>query len=187
MNSIVSISGLPEEQVKSNYHYKVIGFFLVEPRLTGRVLLLPFSDWVSAERVPCRDQHIISNKAIPISIMSVLSAELCSSPDEVRTPSITNRVILSLAWVELCSPKFISNQNLRKWPDLDIGSLWLQMVNMGSYGTSAMLFLSRVWLFATPWTAACQAPLSMGVLQARVLEWVAMPSSRGSSQPRDRT
>ena len=31
-----------------------------------------------------------------------------------------------------------------------------------------------------------QAPLSMGILQARILEWVAMPSSRGSSQPRDR-
>ena len=31
----------------------------------------------------------------------------------------------------------------------------------------------------TPWTAACQAPLSMGILQARILEWVAMPSSRG--------
>ena len=30
-----------------------------------------------------------------------------------------------------------------------------------------------------------QAPLFMEILQARVLEWVAMPSSRGSSQPRD--
>ena len=30
------------------------------------------------------------------------------------------------------------------------------------------------------------APLSMGILQARVLDWVAMPSSRRSSQPRDR-
>ena len=29
-----------------------------------------------------------------------------------------------------------------------------------------------------------QAPLSMGILQARTLEWVAMPSSRGSSPPR---
>ena len=26
-----------------------------------------------------------------------------------------------------------------------------------------------------------------GILQARILEWVAMPSSRGSSQPRDQT
>ena len=31
------------------------------------------------------------------------------------------------------------------------------------------------------------AGLSMGILQARILEWVAMPSSRGSSQPRDQT
>ena len=29
--------------------------------------------------------------------------------------------------------------------------------------------LSRVWLFATPWTVVCQAPLSMGILQARLL------------------
>ena len=26
-----------------------------------------------------------------------------------------------------------------------------------------------------------------GILQARILEWVAVPSSRGSSQPRDQT
>ena len=43
--------------------------------------------------------------------------------------------------------------------------------------------LSCVWLFVTPWTVARQAPLSMGILQARTLEWVAMPSSRGSSDP----
>ena len=85
--------------------------------------------------------------------------------------------------------------------------------------------LSRVWLFVTPWTAAFQAPPSMGfsrqeywrcvcvhtkslqlcltlcnpmdcspsgssihgILQARILEWVAMHSSRGSCQPRDHT
>ena len=27
----------------------------------------------------------------------------------------------------------------------------------------------------------------LGILQARILEWVAVPSSRGSSRPRDRT
>ena len=37
---------------------------------------------------------------------------------------------------------------------------------------------------ATPWTVAHKAPMSMGFLQVRILEWVAMPSSRGSSQPR---
>ena len=40
---------------------------------------------------------------------------------------------------------------------------------------------------AIPWTVTHQTPLSMGILQARILEWVTMPSSRGSSQPRDRT
>ena len=48
---------------------------------------------------------------------------------------------------------------------------------------------SRVWLFSTPWTVARQATASlfMGILQARILERVAMPSSSGSSQPRDWT
>ena len=36
---------------------------------------------------------------------------------------------------------------------------------------------------ATPWTVARQAPLSLGILQAKILEWVAMLSSRGSSHP----
>ena len=49
------------------------------------------------------------------------------------------------------------------------------------------LLLSHVRLFATPWTAVHQASLSLGILQAGILEWVAMPSSRGSSQPRDQT
>ena len=37
-----------------------------------------------------------------------------------------------------------------------------------------------------PWTVAHQASLH-GILQARLLEWVAMPSSRESSRPRDWT
>ena len=41
--------------------------------------------------------------------------------------------------------------------------------------------LSRVQLFVTPWTVAHQAPLSMGVLQARILEQVAISYFRGSS------
>ena len=46
--------------------------------------------------------------------------------------------------------------------------------------------LCHVPLFATPWTIAHQAPLSRGILQARILEWVDI-SFRGSSQPRDQT
>ena len=46
---------------------------------------------------------------------------------------------------------------------------------------------SYVQLFATPWNVAHQTLLPMGILQARILEWVAMPSSRGSSRPRNQT
>ena len=35
----------------------------------------------------------------------------------------------------------------------------------------------------TPWTVAHQAPLPTGILQARILEWVTLSCSRGSSQP----
>ena len=41
--------------------------------------------------------------------------------------------------------------------------------------------------FVTPWTIACQAPLSIEFFQARILEWVAISYSRGSSRPRDQT
>ena len=45
----------------------------------------------------------------------------------------------------------------------------------------------RVLLSATPRTVARQAPLSVGILQTRTLEWVVMPSARGASRPRRQT
>ena len=47
--------------------------------------------------------------------------------------------------------------------------------------------LNHVWLFATLWTVAHQAPLSMGFSRQRIPEQVAISSSRGSSWPRDQT
>ena len=38
-----------------------------------------------------------------------------------------------------------------------------------------------------PMDVAHQVPLSMTILQPRILEWVAISFSRGSSQPRDRS
>ena len=36
--------------------------------------------------------------------------------------------------------------------------------------------LSRIQLFVIPLTVAIQGPLSIGILQARILEWVTTPS-----------
>ena len=47
--------------------------------------------------------------------------------------------------------------------------------------------LSCIQLFVTLWNVACQAPLSMEILQERILQWVVVPSSRESSQCKDQT
>ena len=52
-----------------------------------------------------------------------------------------------------------------------------------TYSVYVLSLFSCVQLFVTPWAIAGQAPLSMGILQARILEWVAMPSSREFSWP----
>ena len=52
---------------------------------------------------------------------------------------------------------------------------------------ACLCMLSHVWLFVAPSTIARQAFLGNGISQARILEWVAMPSSRGSSWPKDWT
>ena len=71
------------------------------------------------------------------------------------------------------------------WPLPILPGLKLQGLHDGS-GRKANPSES-VSLFVTPWTVARQAPLPMGVLQASILGWVAMSSSRGSFQPRDKT
>ena len=50
-----------------------------------------------------------------------------------------------------------------------------------------LLYMCSAWLFVTQWTVTHQAPWSMVLFLARILKWMAISSSRGSSQPRDWT
>ena len=52
---------------------------------------------------------------------------------------------------------------------------------------SCVWVASVVSFFETPRTVAHQASLSMGILQTRILEWIAVLCSRVSSRPRDWT
>ena len=52
---------------------------------------------------------------------------------------------------------------------------------------ASVCLAAPIRLFDTPWTVVRQAPVSMGILQARILEWVVMPSSRRSSPLGGRT
>ena len=78
-----------------------------------------------------------------------------------------------------------------EWKPLVSFCISLQFVLLA---ISEVKSLSRVRLFATPWTVAYQAVayqncnLSIhGIFQARVLQWVAISFSRGSSRPRNLT
>ena len=43
--------------------------------------------------------------------------------------------------------------------------------------------LSQVWLFVAPWTVACQASLSMGILLTRILDGLSCPPPRDLPNP----
>ena len=73
-----------------------------------------------------------------------------------------------------------------------VGSLFLlqrilptQELNWGlcEIKTDTVSVLSHIWLFATPWTVACQAPLSMGILWARILSGLPCPPPGDLSNP----
>ena len=74
---------------------------------------------------------------------------------------------------------------------MDLEEIWTALISLGKkqlpvlgiISMCAMLSHSVVSDSATPWTVDPHA-LAVGILQARILEWVAMPSSEGSSQPR---
>ena len=59
--------------------------------------------------------------------------------------------------------------------------LYAKVVILFYFCVCVLSRFSHVQLCATPRTVACQAPLSMGVSWQELLEWIAMPSSRGSN------
>ena len=56
----------------------------------------------------------------------------------------------------------------------------------GSQLKNASRYKCSVLSCSVVWTITRQGPLSLRILQARILQWVAMPSCKESSQPRDR-
>ena len=66
------------------------------------------------------------------------------------------------------------------WAHIFISPLYMLYSYLPIYCMFSHWVLSNP--FVTPWTAACH-----GIFQTRMLEWVDILSSRGSSQPRDQT
>ena len=122
-------------------------------------------------------------------------------------PAVWETWVWSLGWEEPLDKGMATHSSVLAWRILMDKGAWLATVHgvtksrtlewLRTIGLCLLTkhdevkwkwkLLSHVWLFATPWTTARQAPLSLGILQERILEWVAISFSRGSSQPRDQT
>ena len=63
-----------------------------------------------------------------------------------------------------------------------LSCFWLWLISL----CMRAQLLSHVQLFVTTWTGPTGSSV-LGILQARILEWVAISSFRGSSWPRDQT
>ena len=105
---------------------------------------------------------------------------ILSQTDQIRTSggktqeAVLYRNYSYMWWTEMCPP--VSNSYVEA-----LNPVWWCMC------ACMLSHFIRVQLFVTLWTVAHQASLSMGILQAKILDWVAVPSSRGSSWPRNQT
>ena len=79
-------------------------------------------------------------------------------------------------------------QTVKRLPTMQ--ETWVQSVGWEDLLEKEMATHSSILAWKIPWTEepgySLQATVH-GILQARILEWVAFPFSRGSSQPRDQT
>ena len=107
-------------------------------------------------------------------------------------------ILLIAIYFQVLMTSFLQLYNRSDWSKLLSNSVGCRTFETRSSGHRSKFFRpvtkGYVCLVAqscltlcNPWTAAHQASLSMGILQARILEWIAMPSSGASSQPRDRS
>ena len=79
--------------------------------------------------------------------------------------------------------KFIWGNYKWKLPKLEKGNTYPGTKSMCMHANS----LQSGSTLCDPMDYSPPVPSVHGILQARILEWIAVPSSRGSSQPRDRT
>ena len=76
----------------------------------------------------------------------------------------------------------------RKHPKCPLENEWIKMWYTYTMEYLLLFLVSKFCLtLCNPMDCSPPGSSVQGILQAAMLEWVAMPSSRGSSQPRDQT
>ena len=87
---------------------------------------------------------------------------------------------LHFTWHPTCVGFCLQNSSYQVTSHIGLGTLLILCVCVCVCVHA--LSRSRIWSLATPWTVAHEAPLSMGIFQARILEWVAISSCRDQTQ-----
>ena len=114
---------------------------------------------------------------------SVGKESACNAGDPSSIPGIgrsTGKGIgypLQYSWASLVA------QTVKNLPAMQ--ETWVRSLGQEDLLEKEMATHSSILTWRIPWTVAHQAPLTLGILQPRILEWVAISSSKGSSQPRD--
>ena len=124
-----------------------------------------------------RETQQITHKGIPIRITGDLSIETLQTRREWLL-----LLLLSLqSCPTLCDPihgsppgslvSGIHQARTLEWVAISFSNAWKWKVKVKS--------LSRVWPSVTPWTAACQGPLSMGFSRQKYRSGLPLPSLKG--------
>ena len=101
---------------------------------------------------------------------------------KVKVKSLSRVWLLATPWTAAYQASPSMGFSRHWWANLLVGRVSFCFSTLNTH-----MCACSVTLVVTLWTVACRCPLSIGFLQTRILEWVAMPSSRGSSQPRSQT
>ena len=100
--------------------------------------------------------------------------------------SITNsRSLLKLMSIELHRTNYFCFFCLKR--QLGINSIFKSSPSILSYAQVQMLVTKSCWILYNPIDCSPPGSCVHGILQARILEWVAISFCRGSSQSRDWT
>ena len=115
-------------------------------------------------------EHFLSffshDQSVTENSQSVLPNVLDSS-----LPKTNNLVLLSISHLNCCKyHELVFLSPVSSVPSLSLAYFQHLMILLSA---SAVLSLSRVWLFATPWTVACQTPCPWGF--SRQEYWSGLP------------
>ena len=163
--------------------YKVLFEFVAILFLFYVLVFWPWGMWgLSPTRnwtyTPCIGRQNLSHwtaKEVPKWIY-VLNADFLNSSLEVKWSEVAQSCPNLCDPMDCSLPGFsahgIFQARVLEWVAISFSSAWKWKWSH-STSPSEVKSLSRVWLFATPWTVAYQAPLSMGF--SRQYRWSGLP------------